>query len=596
MKALTTALRGIWLVTAMSVRVSPWQSVVCLCEASARVLALLQPLYLAWFVDGALRHDSGRMALAVGAYACSIGLTWVLDMAGTHARISQLERVGFAFDTEIARITAAIPILDHHESPRHLDEMQAIRDHQGALGSALNSILNTLNNLVFAVGTVLLAATADLRLLLLVVAGLPNLLSTRWVVRWQAQAEKASAEPGRLSAHLLDLGTHAGSGAELRVFGLRRLLRTRLDAAVAAWRAPYVNLSVRSSLVSGTCSVFFFAVAAGVLSWMAWDAIRSRVPVSALVLAVMLVGRLRTTGEVLQWSVHNMARLVRITGRFLWLRDYDESVRADHRGTTSPPAALRHGISLERLTYTYPGAETPTLVDLTLRLPAGSVVALVGENGAGKSTLVKLLAGLYRPDRGRILVDGTDLAALDLVAWRSRLSGAFQDHARIEFTAGESVGVGDLAYVDNDSTVRRALRDGASDEVLTTLPAGLASQLGAAWPDGVDLSGGQWQRLAIARGMMRTDPLLLVLDEPTAALDAATEHALFERYASAAKATGRRGGVTLLVTHRFSTVASADLVVVLDKSRVVEVGSHGALMSERGRYAELYELQAKGYR
>jgi ATP-binding cassette, subfamily B, bacterial len=596
MKTLVTSLRGIWLVTVMSVRVSPWQTVVCLFEASAKVLALLQPLYLAWFVDGVLRDDTTRMALAVGAYACSIGLTWVLEMAGTHARISQLERVGFAFDTDITRITAAIPTLDHHESPRYLDEMQAIRDHQGALGSAFNSLLNTLNNLVFAVGTVLLAATADIRLLLLVVAGLPNLLSTRWVVRWEGRAEKTSAEPGRLSAHLLELGTHAGPGAELRVFGLRRTLRSRLDAAIAAWRGPYVDLAVRTSLVSGACSVFFFAVAAGVLTWMVWDAIRGTVPISALVLAVLLVGRLQSTGEVLRWSVNNMARLARITGRFLWLRDYHRKVTADHRGTSSPPPTLRHGISLEYLTYAYPDAETPSLVDVTLHLPAGSVVALVGENGAGKSTLVKLLAGLYRPTGGRVLVDGVDLATFDMTAWRSRLSGAFQDYARIEFTARESVGVGDLAYVDDDSAVVRALRSGASEDVLSALPAGLTTQLGAAWPDGVDLSGGQWQRLAIARGMMRTAPLLLVLDEPTAALDAATEHALFERYASAARATGGRGGVTLLVTHRFSTVASADLVVVLDKGRVVEVGSHGALMSERGRYAELYELQAKGYR
>lgn len=209
---------------------------------------------------------------------------------------------------------------------------------------------------------------------------------------------------------------------------------------------------------------------------------------------------------------------------------------------------------------------------------------------------MKLLAGLYQPTSGRVLVDGTDVQAFDLAAWRARMSGAFQDYARLEFTAGESVGVGDLPYVHDDRAVHRAVREAASEPVLHALPSGLSTRLGTTWPDGVDLSGGQWQRLAIARGMMQRGPLLLILDEPTAALDAATEHTLFERYAAAAREAGGRGAVTLLVTHRFSTVASADLVVVLRGGRVCEVGTHGALVAAHGHYAELYDLQARGYR
>jgi ATP-binding cassette subfamily B protein len=224
------------------------------------------------------------------------------------------------------------------------------------------------------------------------------------------------------------------------------------------------------------------------------------------------------------------------------------------------------------------------------------VVALVGENGAGKSTLVKLLTGMYAPTEGIIRIDGTDLADIDLTAWRQRCSGAFQDHANFELTAGESVGLGDYPHIADEPAIHRALRAGAAEDVLDSLPDGLSTQLGTSWAGGVDLSGGQWQRLAIGRGMMRRDPLLLALDEPTSALDAATEHALFERYAAAAHDAGRRGAVTLLVTHRFSTVAAADIVIVLAGGRIAEIGPHEELMRNQGAYAELYDLQARGYR
>jgi ATP-binding cassette subfamily B protein len=261
-----------------------------------------------------------------------------------------------------------------------------------------------------------------------------------------------------------------------------------------------------------------------------------------------------------------------------------------------PPARLRSGIRLENVAYRYNGAESAALSDINLELPAGSVVALVGENGAGKSTLVKLLTGMYRPTSGRILLDDIDLTDIDLTAWRRRGSGAFQDHANLEFIVLESIGLGDVSHVDSESAVRRALRDGAATDVLTALPRGLQTQLGNTWPGGTELSGGQWQRLAIARGMMRRDPLLLALDEPTSALDAQTEHALFDRYAATAGDAGHRGAVTLLVTHRFSTVAAADIVLVLDRGRVVEHGTHRELMNAGGKYAELYNLQARGYR
>jgi ATP-binding cassette subfamily B protein len=227
----------------------------------------------------------------------------------------------------------------------------------------------------------------------------------------------------------------------------------------------------------------------------------------------------------------------------------------------------------------------------------------VGENGAGKTTLVKLLCRLYQPTSGRILVDGEELGRMPVEAWRSRLAGAFQDFYRFELRARQTVGLGDLPRLEDEPAVVRAVDRAGADDVVARLTAGLETQLGPTWPEGVEVSFGQWQKLALARGFMRDAPLLLVLDEPTAALDAETEHALFERYAAAARgarhdglASDQQGRITILVSHRFSTVRMADLIVVLDGSRVIEVGSHEELVTNRGKYAELYEIQAASYR
>ena len=236
------------------------------------------------------------------------------------------------------------------------------------------------------------------------------------------------------------------------------------------------------------------------------------------------------------------------------------------------------------------------LREVSLTLPAGAVVAVVGENGAGKTTLVKLLAQLYPPTSGRILVDDVPLDTLDPEQWRSRLAGAFQDFVRFELPARSSIGLGDLPRVDDVLGRVRRRGPGRGRRRRASAEAGLATQLGPHWPGGVDLSYGQWQKVALARGFMRDAPLLLVLDEPTAALDAETEHALFERFASAAREHSNDGRITVLVSHRFSTVRMADLIVVLDGNRVAEVGSHEELMARRGQYADLYEVQAASYR
>jgi ATP-binding cassette subfamily B protein len=284
--------------------------------------------------------------------------------------------------------------------------------------------------------------------------------------------------------------------------------------------------------------------------------------------------------------------------RLLWLEDYVAGFRQGADGLA--PAELTDGIRLEHVGFTYPGQDAPVLTDVCLTLEAGSTVAVVGENGAGKSTLIKLLTGMYRPTEGRITVDGRDLADISPDRWREATTGAFQDFVRFAMSLGDGVGAGDVPRVDDRAAVLSAIgRAGAGDLVEAegdgqSGALGLDTLLGA-YIGGRALSGGQWQRLALARGLMRERPLLIVLDEPTANLDAPSETALFASYREAAlDSTG--GTITVLVSHRFGTVHMADQIIVMDGGRVAESGDHQALMNRGGIYAELFNLQAEGYR
>ena len=595
---MSPALRGIGLVLVTAIRVSRWQSLVCLLETVGKVLVALRPLFVGIFAAGALEQDLTRMLLAAAALVGSAAVVDALQAIGVNAQVKQQELVGHTLDAQIADLTARTPTLDHLESARYLDKLQLLRDNEGVLGNSFGLLLHTINILAHAVAVLLVAVTADWRLLILVALGAARLITARWPIRWEKTAEEAGAASGRLTRHLLDLTTSPTAGAETRVFGQQQELRRRLHRAIVGWREPLVRSGDRTALLNAGNTIVFFAVAALLLAWMTRDAFTGTVSVQTIVIAVGVLQSLQSVSSTFVTVIRNFSSVGRNCARFIWLREYGRQMEAAHTGRTPPPGRLAHGIRIEDVGYRYGEGDSinNALTGISLDLPAGSVVALVGENGAGKSTLVKLLAGLYQPSCGRILVDRHDLADLDLTAWRSRLAGAFQDYAKFELSAQRSIGTGDLPMIDREDQVRRALHHAAAEDVTAALPNGLTTQLGTSWPSGVDLSGGQWQRIAIARGLMRTAPLMLILDEPTSALDAATEHALFERYAAAAHTTGRQGGITLLVTHRFSTVAAADLVVVLDQGRVVEIGTHAELIAAQGHYAELYELQARGYR
>jgi ATP-binding cassette, subfamily B, bacterial len=273
------------------------------------------------------------------------------------------------------------------------------------------------------------------------------------------------------------------------------------------------------------------------------------------------------------------------------LYDYLETEVTPPAGDAARGPHPEDGIRFENVGFTYPGASEPALQNVTLHLKPGASLALVGENGSGKTTLIKLLTRLYQPTSGRIVLDGLDLAEWDERALRERIGVIFQDFTRYQMLVGENVGAGDERHFEDEGRWREAAAKGQASDFIETLPAGYQTQLGKWFQDGRELSGGQWQKIALSRAFMRTRADILVLDEPTAAMDAQAEAEVFEHFRQLA-----RERITILISHRFSTVRMADQIAVLDRGRIVELGSHEELMRENGRYAHLFTLQARGYR
>jgi ABC-type multidrug transport system fused ATPase/permease subunit len=378
-------------------------------------------------------------------------------------------------------------------------------------------------------------------------------------------------------------------------FGLQQALTDRFNALTSAIRRQRDRATWGGAfwLIAG--DAVFMAAYVAAISWVVVRAARGEIGLGDVVLtatmAASLVGAIAMVAAVGQ-----MLPTFQLTiERFHWLEDYARESERASASVARPPALLTRGVELEGVSFAYPDRKTPALGDVSLTLPAGGVIALVGENGSGKSTLVKLLCGFYRPTAGRILVDGEDLAAISIDAWRARVSAAFQDYLNLEFLMHESVGVGELKRLGRKDEVCMALERAGGSALAEIQPGGLDTMLGRKW-GGTELSGGQWQKLALARAVFRERPLLVVFDEPTAALDASAEHDLFARFAAEARSGDAAGRVTLLVSHRFSTVRMADAIAVLDKGALKEFGSHKSLMTKGGLYAELFELQARAYR
>ena len=549
----------------------------------------LLALWLKLLVDGIEGQQPTLLYAAAAGLGFSAAATWFLRVISERTQRRFRDRLTIALEAHVARLQASVGTIAHHERPDLLDRLAILRDQVFVLDHMYMSLFATCGWLLRLGVTLALLVSIHPLLALLAVFALPTVLTSTWRPGVERAAEERGASSMRLARHLVDLATRPSVAKEVRVLRIADALRTRRRAAFERWYAEVGTARWRSALWHALAWAVF---GAGFVASVVFVAGPLGGSAGAVLLVLAAGSRLSayigaTVGEI------GFLRGIWMDGsrRLAWLEDYAAAQAEQCDGRV--PATLEQGIRLEHVRFAYPGTDRVVLDDVNLHFTPGSVVAIVGENGAGKSTLVKLLCRLYRPDAGRILVDGEDLARMPAAAWRERLAGAFQDFFRFEFAARQSVGVGDLPHLDDEPAVTAAVGRAGAADVVERLVDGLTTQLGPNWPGGVDLSFGQWQKLALARGFMRDSPLLLVLDEPTAALDAETEHALFERFAAAARGDGR---ITLLVSHRFSTVRMADTIVVLDGAHVVEAGSHAELMARNGRYAETYRLQADAYR
>ena len=554
----------------------------------------LLALWMKLLADALQRHTQGSpwgvgLWLAAAGLAVSAVGTWFLRVISDRVQRRFRDRVAVALESHVARLQASVATIAHHERPEYLDRLSMLRNQVFVLDHMYASLFAT-GGWILRLGVVVALLISIYPLLgFLALLAVPTVLTSTWRPDVERAAEEKGASANRLARHLFQTAATAPPGKEVRVLRIGRQLALRRRKAWDRWYGPVASARWGSALWHALAWAVF---GGGYMAAVFFVSSRPGASAGDVLLLLAAGSRLSayigaTVGEI------GFLRGFWLDGsrRMAWLEDY--AAAASENATASAPGRIGQGIRFENVSFTYPGTSRVVLDDVNLFMKSGSVVAVVGENGAGKSTLVKLLCRLYRPDSGRILVDDSDLASISPLLWRERLAGAFQDFFRFEFLARHTVGLGHLPELRDLPAVMRAVERGGAEDVVQRLPAGLETQLGATWPEGAELSFGQWQKLALARGFMRESPLVLVLDEPTAALDAETEHALFERFAAAARGNGR---ITVLVSHRFSTVRMADYIVVLDGARVAETGTHEELMARAGQYAELYGIQAAAYR
>ncbi len=538
-----------------------------------------------WYAAGLLDRIGGLLLLEFGLAISS-------DILGrTVSLLDSLLSEQFSNVTSLRLMEHAASLdLEDFEDSELQDRLERARRQASGRMTLIGQLLGQVQDLVtivsFGAG---LLVYAPWLIALLAVALVPAFIgeahfnAQSYSLNYTRTAERREIDYVRQTA------ASAETAKEVKIFGLNRFLIDRYRQLAGDFYLANRKLALRRAgwggLLAAVGTIAYYVAYA----YIVWRTLHGEFTIGDLTFLSGSFRRLRTLLE------NMLIGFSQVAGQALYLDDLFSFFEITPEIVSPPnplpfPVPLREGVRFEGVGFRYPGAERWAVRDLNFTLRAGEVLALVGENGAGKTTVVKLLARLYDPDEGRILLDGRDLREYDLFALRSNIGVIFQDFVRYHLTAAENIAVGRIEAREDRARIAAAAKQSLADDLIERLPQGYDQIIGKRFRTGVDLSGGEWQKIAIARAYMR-DAQLLILDEPTAALDARAEFEIFQRFKELSK-----GKTAVLISHRFSSVRMADRIVVLADGRIEAIGTHDELLAGGGRYAELFELQAAGYR
>ncbi len=599
MRNLPPFLRQVW-------QTSPGLTLVSLCLRLLRALLPVAMLYAGkLIIDEAVRLAGAGAMPPLGEALASGHLDTLLELLALELGIAiasdLLGRVVSYADTLLSELftnATSVRLMEHaaeldledFEDPELQDKLDRARRQTMGRMNLMSQLLGQAQDMVtvisFAAG---LVAYAPWLIALLALALVPAFLGESHFNTLGYSLNYSWTPERRQLDYLRQVGASVETAKEVKIFNLHRFLIDRYKLLAGRFYQANRRLARKRALWGTVLAALGTLGYYAAYAYIAWRTIRGDFSIGDL---TFLSGSFLRLRQLLEGLLTGFSQ---VAGQALYLDDLFSFFAIEPEIRSRPdalpvPRPIRQGFVFENVGFRYPDAERWAVRHLDFQLRAGEVIALVGENGAGKTTLVKLLARLYDPDEGRILLDGRDLRDYDLDDLRANMGVIFQDFVRYHLTAGENIGVGQVDAMPDTARIRDAAQRALADEVIDALPEGYGQLIGRRFKNGVDLSGGQWQKIAIARAYMR-DAQVMILDEPTAALDARAEFEVFQRFKELSEQR-----TAVLISHRFSSVRMADRILVLADGRIEASGTHAELMAQGGRYAELFELQAAGYR
>ena len=479
--------------------------------------------------------------------------------------------------------------LTHFEDSEFYDKLtQARREASSRPLSLVNRTFGLAQNALSLTSyAVLLFAFSPWAVAILVVAGLPSFFAEAKFSGDRFRLFRWRSPDTRMQMYLESVIAREDGVKEVKLFQLGPQLLQRYRDIFSKLFTEDRKLTLRRDGWGFVLGLVSTAAFYGAYAWIVIATVNNRITLGDMTMYLMLFRQGQAAVTAILSSISGMYEDNLYISN---LYEYLEQPVISRSGSAQKGPEPGRGIELENVSFAYPGSETNALDDVSLQIQPGQSLAVVGENGSGKTTLIKLLTRLYEPTNGRILLDGLELSDWDIEALRQRVGVIFQDFGRYQFTVGENIGAGDVRFMDDAERWAAAAERGTAAPFIDELPGGYSTQLGRWFKDGRELSGGQWQKIALSRAFMRSDADILVLDEPTASMDAAAEAAVFEHFRRMSK-----DKMTILISHRFSTVRAADQIIVIHDGRILERGDHDSLMAADGQYAHLFRLQAKGY-